>query len=125
MSAAQLDMLASEAGRYRSLVLLDVGGLRWGEAIALRVCDVDFLRRRVELHRNVVRVREKFIVGSLKSNNNRNVVVPAFVMTALAATATGKGPRGPAVDRTARRLPPSPWTRVLAHRRGARCQGGR
>jgi integrase len=65
MSAAQLDMLASEAGRYRSLVLLDVGGLRWGEAIALRVCDVDFLRRRVEVHRNEERVRGKFIVGSL------------------------------------------------------------
>ena len=55
LSAAQLDMLASEAGPYRSLVLLlGVGGLRWGEAIALRVCDIDFLRRRIELHRNVV-----------------------------------------------------------------------
>ena len=46
--------LADESG-YRSLVLLlGVGGLRWGEAIALRVCDIDFLRRRVELHRNAV-----------------------------------------------------------------------
>ena len=58
LSAAQLDMLASEAGPYRSLVLLlGVGGLRWGEAIALRVCDVDFLHRRVELHRNGVRAQ--------------------------------------------------------------------
>ena len=32
----------------------------------------------------------EFIVGSLKSNENRTVVVPALVMTALAATATGK-----------------------------------
>ena len=60
-------------------------------AIALRVCDVDFLRRRIELHRNVVRVRSQFVVGSLKSNKNRTVVVPAFVMTALAASAAGKG----------------------------------
>jgi integrase len=89
LSAAQLDMLASEAGRLRSLVLLlGVGGLRWGEAIALRVCDVDFLRRRVEVHRNEVRVRGKFLVGSLNSNENRSVVA-ALVMTALAATATG------------------------------------
>jgi len=45
LTAAQLDMLADEAGPYRSLVLLlGVGGLRWGEAIALRVCDADFLR---------------------------------------------------------------------------------
>ena len=60
-------------------------------AIALRVCDVDFLRRRIELHRNVVRVRSQFVVGSLKSNKNRTVVAPAFVMTALAASAAGKG----------------------------------
>jgi integrase len=92
LTAVQLDMLADEAGPYRSLVvLLGVGGLRWGEAIALRVCDVDFLRRRIELHRNVVRVRSQFVVGSLKSNKNRTVVVPAFVLDALAATAAGKG----------------------------------
>ena len=53
------------------------------EFVASLVCPV-------ELHRNVVRVRDQFIVGSLKSNKNRTVVVPAFVMTALAATAAGK-----------------------------------
>ena len=56
LTAGQLDTLADESGRYRSLVLLlGVGGLRWGEAAALRVGDVDFLRRRIELHRNAVR----------------------------------------------------------------------
>ena len=96
LSATQLDALATEAGPYRSLVLLlGVGGLRWGEAIALRVCDVDFLRRRIALHRNVVRVRSDFVVGSLKSNKSRTVVVPAFVMDALAVTAAGKGREDP------------------------------
>ena len=38
LSATQLQLLADEAGRYHSLVLLlGVGGLRWGEAAALRV----------------------------------------------------------------------------------------
>ncbi len=73
LRAAQLDILTSEAGRLRSRVLLGV----------------DFLRRRVEVHRNEVRVRGKFIVGSLKSNQNR-IVVAALVLTALAATAAGK-----------------------------------
>jgi hypothetical protein len=81
-----------ESGNYRSLLLLlGVGGLRWGEAIALRVCDVDFLRRRIELHRNAVYVCDGFAVGSLKSNKNRAVVLPAFVIDAIAATAAGKG----------------------------------
>lgn len=72
LTAAQLDRLADEAGRYRSLVLLlGVGGLRWGEVAALRVGDVDFLRRRIELHRNAVQVNSRFVVGSLKSNKNR------------------------------------------------------
>ena len=84
--------LADESGRYRSLVLLlGVGGLRWGEAAALRVSDIDFLRRRVELHRNAVMVGRQTFVGTLKSNKNRTVVLPAFVIDALAQTAEGKG----------------------------------
>jgi hypothetical protein len=43
--------------------------------------------------------RDEWVVGvlddqgwhALKSNKNRTVVVPAFVMTALSATAAGKG----------------------------------
>ena len=92
MTAAQLNRLADEAGHYRALVLmLGVGGVRWGEAAALRVSDVDFLRRRVTLHANAVKVGGTFAVGSLKSNKNRMVVLPAFVVDALADTSQGKG----------------------------------
>lgn len=92
LSPDQLDALAKEAGRYRSLVLLlGVGGLRFGEAAALRVSDVDWLRRRIELHTNVVKVGGTFAVGSLKSNRNRTVALPEFVIDALAETAAGKG----------------------------------
>jgi integrase len=91
LTAEQLNRLADEAGHYRSLVLLlGVGGPRWGEAIVLRVQDIDFLRRRVELHRNAVKVGGTFVVGSLKGNKNRTVVVPSFVTDALARTAEGK-----------------------------------
>jgi integrase len=91
LTADQLQHLAAESGRYRSLVLLlGVGGLRWGEAAALRVCDVDFLRRRVELHRNVVDVNGTMVVGTLKTNKNRAVALPPFVKDALAQTAEGK-----------------------------------
>jgi integrase len=93
LTADQLDMLATESGRYRSLVLLlGVGGLRWGEAAALRRRDVNFLRRRVELHCNAVAVRGQMIVGSLKSGKSRIVVLPAFVVDELSRTCEGKGP---------------------------------
>jgi integrase len=46
LRAEQLHRLARESGRDQSLVLLmGIAGLRWGEAAALRVADVDFLRR--------------------------------------------------------------------------------
>ena len=91
LTAEQLDRLAEESGRYKSLVLLlGVGGLRWGEAAALRVADVDFLRRRVQLHRNAVMVSDRVIVGTLKNHKNRTVAVPQFVIDALAETARGK-----------------------------------
>jgi integrase len=92
LNAEQLQRLADESGRYRALVLLlGVGGLRWGEAAALRVSDIDFLRRKVHLHRNAVMVGGKPVVGSLKSGDSRTVVLPAFVIDALAQTAKGKG----------------------------------
>ena len=48
------------------VLLLGVGGLRWGEAVAVRGCDIDWLPRRVNLHRNVTEVRGKMIEGSLR-----------------------------------------------------------
>lgn len=92
LTASQLDALAVESGRYRSLVLLlGVGGMRWGEAAALRVSDIDYLRRRVRLHRNAVKVGGEMIVGTLKSNKNRTVALPGFAVDALADSAKGKG----------------------------------
>ncbi len=65
LSADRLHQLADESNRYRSLVLLlGVGGLRWGEAAALRVADINFLRRRVHLHRNAVTVGRQTWVGT-------------------------------------------------------------
>jgi integrase len=55
------------------------------------VQDVNFLKRRIDLHRNAVQVGTTFEVGSLKSNTNRAVVLPAFVIDAIAKTARGKG----------------------------------
>lgn len=91
LTAGQLDALADEAGRYRSLVLLlGMVGLRWGEAAALRVGDIDFLRRRITLHRNAVRVGAETHVGTLKTGENRTVALPVPVVEALAKSCVGK-----------------------------------
>jgi integrase len=92
LSVDQLHMLSIEAGRYGSLVLLlGTAGLRWGEAAALRVSDIDFLRRRILLHENAVNVGGHIHVGTLKSGHHRSVALSSFVVDALAATCEGKG----------------------------------
>ncbi|BCP05625.1 site-specific integrase [Mycobacterium paraintracellulare] len=91
LTREQLSQLADESGRYRSLVLLlGTVGLRWGEAAALRVSDVDFLRRRITVHRNAVTVGKEVIVGSLKTGHNRVVPLAGFAAEALATTCEGK-----------------------------------
>jgi integrase len=91
LSAEQLDRLAGESGRYRGLVLLlGVGGLRWGEAAALRVRDVDFLRRRITLTENAVTVGGQVYTGTLKTGKARTVALPAFVLDALSEACAGK-----------------------------------
>ncbi|WP_100520632.1 site-specific integrase [Mycobacteroides abscessus] len=91
LTAEQLQALAVEAGRYRSLVLLlGTAGLRWGEAAALRVGDIDFLKRKVVLHENAVMVGADVHLGTLKSGKERTVVLPGFVVDELAKTCRGK-----------------------------------
>jgi len=91
LSAEQLHALAIESGRYGSLVLLlGTVGLRWGEAAALRVADVDFLGRRILLHENAVAVSGTTHVGTLKGGRSRSVVVPKFVINELSLTCIGK-----------------------------------
>lgn len=92
LSADQLHALARESGRYGSLVLLlGTAGLRWGEAVALRVSDINFLRRRVLLHENAVTVGGTVHVGTLKSGHHRSVALSGYVVDELAATCEGKG----------------------------------
>ena len=57
LSADDVARLADEAGAHRALVLvLAYCGLRWGEAVALRVGDVEFLRRRLNVSENAVQL---------------------------------------------------------------------
>jgi integrase len=91
LTAAQLHALARESGRYGSLVLvLGTTGLRWSEVAALRVSDVDFLRRRISSHRNAVTLTGWVAVGTNKSGEARTVPLAGFVVDELAATCQGK-----------------------------------
>ena len=91
LSSADVERLANEAGQHRTLILtLAYTGIRWGEAVALRVRDVEFLRRRLVVHDNAVQLGVDHAVGRTKSRRTRSVPVPQFVLDELSVACRGK-----------------------------------
>jgi integrase len=82
----QVELLADNAKKQRTLVLfLAYTGLRWGEAVALRVRDLDLERRRVDVHENAVEVSGTIHVGTPKTGEARSVPFPPFLSSLLSA----------------------------------------
>lgn len=82
----QLHRLAVASGRFRTLVLvLGYCGLRFGEATALRVGDVNLATRRVRVQRSVTNVAGTGLVeGATKNHSARTVPVPKFLVPLIA-----------------------------------------
>jgi len=93
LTADDVTRLADESGQHRVLVLvLAYCGVRWGEAIALRVSDVQFLRRRLNVHSNAVQLGVSHAIGRTKGRIDRSVPVPQFVLDELSVLCIGKEP---------------------------------
>ncbi|MFE3441663.1 tyrosine-type recombinase/integrase [Nocardia sp. NPDC059180] len=90
LTSDDVQRLAVEA-KHRMLVLtLAYTGLRWGEAIALRVRDIEFLRRRLAVNDNAVQVGDEHDEKAPKNNQRRSVPVPQFVLDELAEHVKGR-----------------------------------
>jgi integrase len=84
----QVDAVAAaiKQEEYRTLVyVLAYGGLRWGEACALRRRRCDLLRSRVEVVESVAEISGHFVFGEPKTYARRWVRLPRFVSELLAA----------------------------------------
>lgn len=93
LSHGQLAALADAAGRYEALVLLlGYAGLRWGEAIALRVRDVDAVRRRVIVSHTIAEDAGRVFEDTPKTHKARWVPVADPAWTALERELADKGP---------------------------------
>jgi integrase len=93
LTADDVMALADNSGEHRTLVLvLAYCGLRWGEAIGLRVRDVQFLRRpsRISVSENAVQIGSRHVVGPTKGREARSVPVPEFVLNELSVHCQGK-----------------------------------
>lgn len=86
-------MLAKECGDYAPLVrLLAYTGLRWGEAAAIRVREVDLIRRRINVVASVTEVNGRLVWGSPKTHARRTVPVPRFLAAELAPLVKDRAP---------------------------------
>ncbi|WP_018296513.1 site-specific integrase [Corynebacterium lubricantis] len=92
LTADQLSMLVTECGDKGDLVaLLGTAGLRYGEATALKVGDVDFLRRRVRVERTVRITKDGPVWGEPKTGERRTVAITKWVAGLLEKRTRGKG----------------------------------
>jgi integrase len=70
--------------------LLAYCGLRLGEMAALRVRDIDFLRRRMRISTSAMRTSDGIEDSSTKNRKTRWVAIPAFLVPMLATRCEGR-----------------------------------
>jgi integrase len=94
LTAIQVEEFAAAAGTGRAVVYtLAYCGLRWSELAALRVRNVDLLRRRLNVEEAVTEINGSQLVwGTTKSHERRSVPIPRFLAVELEALLEGKGP---------------------------------
>lgn len=93
LTAAQVEALVVECEPYGLVVrFLAYTGLRWGEMAALRVHDVDPVRRRMRIVRSVTEDNGRLIFDTTKTGEERTVPLPRFLAEQVAANVAGKGP---------------------------------
>jgi integrase len=93
LTMAELHDLADGAGEYRTMILtLGLCGLRFGECAALRVSDVDLLRRRLKVSRSVSEINGHLVWSTPKTHQSRDVQIGRFLAALLAEEIAGKSP---------------------------------
>jgi integrase len=111
LTADDVHRLAAESGDHAPMVyLLAFTGIRWGEAVALRVKHVQFLRRRLAIEDNAVQLGVEHAEGLPKGKMSRSVPVPQFVLGHISPLCTGKNPEALLFSSDGKYLPRSKST---------------
>lgn len=93
LSHAEVGRLAENSGKHRFLVyVFAYTGLRWGEAIGLRVRDIDPTKKRFNISVNAVEVGADIELGTPKTHKRRSVAYPAFLSDQVKEGCYGKQP---------------------------------
>jgi integrase len=94
LTHGEVEALADAAGKFRPVILfLAYTGVRFGEMAALRLGQLDLLRRRATLSEAVAEVAGRMVFSTPKTHQSWTVPIPRFLIDELAALAVGKGPQ--------------------------------
>jgi integrase len=87
LDAAQIERLADAIGPHHRVLVyfLAYTGLRFGEAVALKVYRLDLLRGRCEVVESATEVGSQLEWGTTKTDERRTVRLPRFLCDLLAA----------------------------------------
>lgn len=89
----QLVDLAKECSPYYELVLLlGLGGLRFGEVAGLRVSSVDFETNKIQIWESLLEVSGELYTETPKNHRRRNFIAPTRLVEALKPWCQGKQP---------------------------------
>lgn len=96
LTAGEVAALADAADDIRHgagtlIRLLAWSGLRWGEAVALKVSAVSPEKRRVRVVGSVTEVHGRLVFGTTKTDEARTVIIPRFVADRLSSQIAGRG----------------------------------
>lgn len=94
LTPEQVETLAQAAPRLSSLVLfMGYTGARWGEAVALRVEDVDLVRGRARIDKAAPTVKGRATLGATKTSVARTIALPPRVVEVLRGQVRDKLPK--------------------------------
>lgn len=89
----EVEQVAANADYYRTVILfLAYTGVRFGEAAALRVTDVDLNRGRAAIHSSLTEVNGTLVWGTPKTYERRDVPVPGFLLDELGPKFQSRAP---------------------------------
>jgi integrase len=86
----RLAVAAPDEVRQTLILTLAYTGIRWGEAVALTVDDIDMAKRRLQIYRTATEVEGRIHIGAPKSWQARSVPFPDFLAPRLAARTTDR-----------------------------------
>jgi integrase len=86
----RLAAAAPDEIRQTLILTLAYTGIRWGEAVALTVADVDLIKRRLSIYQTATEVEGHIHIGAPKSWQTRSVPFPEFLTPRLTVRASNR-----------------------------------